>query len=376
MIDFSNYTKANIESRMLAQVDPNIDTREGSMVQTPVGAGAYEFEGLYLDLAKVQENSNVQTAVGYDLDLDVLLRGLTRIPATATVRQGTFLDDNGDPMTIPTGSRFKTINGEDSVVFVSGDLISAGVYKLTCETAGIIGNSYSGPILPITAINNLASATIGTIITVGAEEETDSALRARFNLSLSVQPGQGNRASYQQRILQIPGVGALQMYCQIFDNNSVYIVLLDDTYQPATQDLLDEAKAIIDPVSGQGVGFAPFGSSVFFYSPSTQDIDVAATITWETGRGGPDDVQAVTDAIDAYIKGVVVDEWGEYTVSGGTVYYNLSIYLARMTAKILEVDGVVNVTGLTLNGSATDYTQSVSQRANAVLPVLGTVTLS
>ena len=34
MIDFSGYTKQAIEADMLAQVDPNIDTREGSMVQT------------------------------------------------------------------------------------------------------------------------------------------------------------------------------------------------------------------------------------------------------------------------------------------------------------------------------------------------------
>ena len=143
MIDFSGYTKQAIEADMLAQVDPNIDTREGSMVQTAVGACAYALEGFYLELDKVQKSAYSQTAQGESLDLVAKTHSTIRIPATPAVRQGTFLDDNSDPVTIPVGSRFKTINGEDSVVFVSGDLISAGVYELTCETPGIIGNSYS-----------------------------------------------------------------------------------------------------------------------------------------------------------------------------------------------------------------------------------------
>lgn len=377
MIDFSGYTKEAIEADMLAQVDPNIDTREGSMVQTAVAPGAWEFEEFYLLLSQVQQNSNIETAVGMFLDLFVLARGLTRILANPAVRQGTFLDDNSNPVTIPVGSRFKTINGEDSVVFVSGDLISAGVYELTCETPGIIGNSYTGAILPITAINGLASATIGTIITVGAEEETDEALRARYKLSLEVQPGQGNIASYQQRILQIPGVGATQIYVPASGlSNDVNICLLDDTYQPASSTLRNAVQQIIDPMPGKGLGFAPIGAHVEIRNLNTQTIDVAATITWETGRGGADDVQAVTNAIDAYIKGVVKDTWGTYSIVSYQVTYVLTLYIARLTVNILEVDGVVNVTGITLNGVASDYTQSAYLYINALLPVLGTVTLS
>ena len=33
MIDFSGYTREVIQKEMLDQVDPNIDTREGSMIQ-------------------------------------------------------------------------------------------------------------------------------------------------------------------------------------------------------------------------------------------------------------------------------------------------------------------------------------------------------
>ena len=375
MIDFSGYTKANIESDMLQQVDPNIDTREGSMVQTAVAPGAWEFEEFYLLLSQVQENSNIETAVGMYLDLFVLARSLTRILATPAVRQGTFLDDNGDPVTIPVGSRFKTINGEDSVVFVSGDLISAGVYELTCETPGIIGNSYTGAILPITAINGLASATIGTIITVGAEEETDDALRARYKLSLEVQPGQGNIASYQQRILQIPGVGMVRVYP---DENTVGIAALDTSFLPISAELRDEIQEIIDPSNahGMGMGFAPIGASVYVAIPPEYSIDISATLTWETGRGGASDVQAVEDALANYLISENKRTWATPVVEGGNVVYYISIYIAKATAAILEVDGVVNVTGVTFLGDPNDITVRSYETSNSGIFKLGTVTLT
>ena len=172
MIDFSEYTREYIQEQMLDQVDEDIDTREGSMVQTAVGPGAWFLEGLYMTLAQMQDNSYSQTAVGEYLDYITEGRGIVRKAATPAVRQGTF------DAQIPENSIFQTLNGDNSVNFVSGDLIShvgsTYVYKLTCQEPGIIGNSYTGPILPVTAINNLTQASIGAIITVGSDEETDA----------------------------------------------------------------------------------------------------------------------------------------------------------------------------------------------------------
>ena len=48
MIDFSGYTREAIQKEMLDQVDPNIDTREGSMIQTAIGPTAWYLEGVYM----------------------------------------------------------------------------------------------------------------------------------------------------------------------------------------------------------------------------------------------------------------------------------------------------------------------------------------
>ena len=90
MIDFSGYTREAIQKEMLDQVDPNIDTREGSMIQTAIGPVAWYLEGVYMILKQIQDNAYPATAVGDCLDKIVQTRGLTRKQATAAVRKGTF----------------------------------------------------------------------------------------------------------------------------------------------------------------------------------------------------------------------------------------------------------------------------------------------
>ena len=374
MIDFSGYTKEYIEEEMLAQVDPDIDTREGSMVQTAVAPGAWWLEGMYLELEKLQANSNAQTAVGADLDLITESRGIFRKPSTPAVRQGTF------NMAIPTGSVFKTINGADSVNFVSGDLISSSpnyVYEMTCETAGTVGNSYTGSILPVTAINGLTLATIGTIITVGTDEETDAALRARYAESFEDVSFGGNISSYRNTILSLSGVGAVQVYPAYNGGGTVLCSILDDNYEPAQQALIDSVQNYICPPvnapSSLGFGMAPVGAEVTITTGTTLTIDVDCTIQWEAGHGGADDIQAVKDAIDAYIKSAG-QSWGD-ALTGYTVNYSVIVYLARVISAILSVEGVVNVTGVTLNGSAADVTCTETDALQEI-PALGTVTIS
>ena len=374
MIDFSAFTKEYIEQQMLAQVDPDIDTREGSMVQTAVAPGAWFLEGLYLELEKLQQNSNAETAVGSYLDLITETRGIVRKAATPAVRQGTF------NMAIPAGSVFKTMNGEDSVNFVSGDLISSSpnyVYEMTCETPGIIGNSYTGAILPITAISGLTLATIGTIITVGTDEETDAALRARYAESFEVAGFGGNISSYRNTILSLSGVGAVQVYPAYNGGGTVLCSILDDNYEPAQQALIDSVQEYICPPvnapSSLGFGMAPIGADVTITTATALTLDIACTIQWDTGHGGSTDIEAVENAIDEYIKSAG-RTWGD-PVTGYTISYTVTVYLARIISAILSVEGVVNVSGVTINGSAADVSCTETSALQEI-PEMGTVTIS
>ena len=380
MIDFSGYTNAYIQQQMLTQVDDSIDKREGSMIQTAIGPVAWFLEGLFLMLDQIQKNAYASTAVGESLDYIVAERGLTRKAAVAAVRQGTFNRE------IPAGSAFRTIDGENSVIFTSGDLISSGstyVYQMTCTTAGTAGNSYTGNILPITAITGLTLATIGEIITEGTDEETDTALRARYFETFDAQAFGGNIAAYRQAILAIEGVGAVQVYPAYNGGGTVLCSILDSNYTPATETLVGAVQAVICPSeegqvepSANGYGMAPIGAACKITTATNLTLNMSMTVSCDASvDNGVETYQtSIEDAIRGYIRSVC-ETWGN-PLSGQRVSYPVNIYVARIiTAILTAVPAVVNVSNITINGAAGDLALTETAQLQQI-PSLGTVTIN
>ena len=81
----------------------------------------------------------------------------------------------------------------------------------------------------------------------------------------------------------------------------------------------------------------------------------------------------VEQAISAYLLSVR-QAWDTPTPAGLTDYSSW-VYVARLTAAILQVPGVVNATGVTLNGGAVDLELTETGQTQQV-PVLGTVVLT
>ena len=107
------------------------------------------------------------------------------------------------------------------------------VYEMKCSDAGVSGNNYIGNLLPITAVDGLASAVLGDIITAGTAEESDDALRSRFYETFQVAAFGGNISSYKNEILAIEGVGAVQVYPAWKGGGTVLCSILDSELTPA-----------------------------------------------------------------------------------------------------------------------------------------------
>lgn len=380
MIDFSGYTKSQIERDMLAQVDPSLDTRQGSMIQTALGPVAWYLEGLYMVLSQIQQNSNPSTAVGEALELLTAARNVNRTQARAAVRQGTF------NVEIPTGSQFRTINGADSLVFTSGNLISSSdgsyVYQLTCNTPGSAGNSYTGALLPVTAIAGLTSATIGAVITAGTDEETDDSLRNRYFLSFDTPAFGGNISSYRQTILALDGVGAVQVYPAWNGGGTVLCSILGDDLKPALPATVQEVQSYICPPedgeaspSPNGYGMAPIGAAVTITTGTELTLDITCNIEFaESVQNGVETYQQeIEQKIQEYIDRVNSD-WGNPLISQ-SVSYPLTVYVSRISYAILQISAVVNVTNVQINGSSADLHLTETAQLQQVA-VLGEVVIN
>lgn len=370
MIDFSKDTYQNLLQAMLDRIPDTYDKRDTSPIPTALGPAAWLLEGFYLSLNQVQLTGFVQTATGQSLDYLAVIAGLTRYPASAAVRLGVF------NTAVPIGSRFSTINGTDSINFiVTAATDTANQYQLTAETTGSIGNDYTGPILPITAIPGLTSAQITDILVPGDDEETDDALRERLITSLNDRPFGGNIASYRENILAIDGVGGVQIYPTWNGGGTVKCSILGADFLPASAELVENVQNAIDPPPNQGLGLglAPIGAAVTVVSPSALTVNVSATVTLASGYAIGQVQQPIEEAVEAYLLSVR-QNWDTNT-SDNNVAYAADVYLARVTAAIVGVAGVVNATGVQLNGGTDDLILTEDGTAQQV-PVLGTVTLS
>lgn len=368
MIDFSQKSYANLLAQQLARVTESVDKRHGSLIQTALGPEAYALEDAYMDLDQMQKNAYGLTATGEALDYVVATAGLSRYPATPAVRLGIFNVD------IPVSSRFSTNNGADSVVFTATKKVSAGHWQLTCETPGAIGNAYSGSLLSITFVQGLTSAEMTDILVPGDDVETDEALRMRWRDHLTSKPFGGNVASYVDWISPLDGVGGVQVYPVWNGGGTVKCSIIGADFLPASPTLVDAVQTVIDPLqnSGGGYGLAPIGAMVTVGTPEEVSVNVDAAVVVAPGYAVEQLSPLITAAIDEYLLSIR-KAWSTPTTPGTTNYSSVA-YRARITSAILSVQGVLNVTSITLNGAESDVIFEETGVLQQV-PILGMVTI-
>lgn len=367
MIDFTGQTYRNILQRMLDRVPDEYDKSENYFMQTALGPAAYALEEFYLALDLVQNSAYVQTAVGQSLDYLAIIGGIERYPASPAVRLGVF------NCPVPIGARFSTINGENSINFTVTAPVSANYqYQLTAETPGVIGNAYTGPILPITLVDGLNSAEITDILVPGDDTETDETFRARLITALNDRPFGGNIADYRRNIMAIDGVGAVQIYPTWNGGGTVKCSVLGADWLPAGETLVNNVQMAIDPPPNQsfGLGLAPIGAKVSIVAPTALTVNITANVTLEDGYT-PEQIQPlVSTAVEEYLL-TVRKNWA-VPLSTIKVEYGANVYVARVLAAIVGTTGVINATDVEINGAAEDLILTETGITQEV-PVLGTV---
>ena len=117
---------------------------------------------------------------------------------------------------------------------------------------------------------------------------------------------------------------------------------------------------------------APIGAQVTITAPTEVAIQVTATLELSPGYAIGQVQQPVEEAIEAYLL-TIRQAWAT-NISPSGVEYAANVYLSRITAAIVSVTGVVNATGVQLNGGTSDLVLTETGTVQQV-PVIGTVTL-
>lgn len=332
---------------MLARVPATFDKREGSIIYDALAPAAVELAQAYIALDSVLNETFADTASIYYLAKRASERGISQILATKAILQASFTPT---ALEIPIGTRFSC----DELNYKVIEKISAGSYKLECETAGTEGNSHFGTLIPINYISGLETAALSSLLVPARNDETADELRQRYFDTLTSQAFGGNIADYKEKTLSISGVGACKVTPVWNGGGTVKLTILDSQYKAPTPTLISNVQTAIDPVghSGEGYGLAPIGHVVTVAGASALTVNITTTITYESGWSWESAQEYIKAAVDAYFLELSKD-WDDSDY--------LVVRISPLESMILACEGVLDISGTALNGTAANLQLSSTQ---------------
>lgn len=346
---FESITPESIKAAILAKAGDNLETREGSFLDSMAGPAAVEIWKVYQAMNAVISIAFPDESAGGYLDLEGAKYGITRKPGTRARCTMTLTGTAGS--TIPAGTVFLTLEGLEFTL-LEDVLLTGGSDTGTAE-ATEIGSAYNvegGAITRMVTTVTALSAWTNASATGGTDQESDAALYERIRDFRSRQATSGNAYHYEQWAMEVAGVGGAKIFPLWNGAGTVKVVLVDADMEPASSEIVAAAAAHIEEER-------PIGATVTVAAAQSLSIHVAAKLTLDGSTTLPEVKAVFASELDAYLKTLAFRT--------SILRYNQVAYL------LLSLPGVLDFTSLTLNGG----TGNVSIGAEQV-PALGEVTLT
>jgi uncharacterized phage protein gp47/JayE len=388
---YEDQTYEAIMGRILGRVAATLDKREGSIIWDASGPASVEMAILYTALDFILQATFADTAPREYLIRRAAERGVFPYPATAAVLRADF------NKTVPIGSRFSLDNLNYVVTerMAGNDTPTTVAFRVQCETVGTIGNTQFGTLIPIEYIDGLTSAVLAELLIPGTEEEETEAFRQRYIDSLTSQAFGGNRQDYKEKVLALPGVGAVKVIpvwngdldpqslvpsadvtawynstlsglpatvrpwltavytaaasLLLTVGGTVKLVIMDGAHGVPTDDLIADVQEAIDPPDGhgEGLGLAPIGHVVKVEGVQSAAIDVALTLQYAPSWDWAAAESYVLAAIDGYFSELARD-WQD---ADATV-----VRVSQIETRVLDCPGILDVQNTLLNGAPDNVT--------------------
>jgi uncharacterized phage protein gp47/JayE len=353
---YENVTFESIMERILSRVPSTMDKREGSVIYDAIAPAAIELQNVYIELDTVLNETFADTASLYYLKKRAAERGISQILATNAILQGEFTPST---LTLDIGARFSC----DTLNYIITEKISDGVYKLKCETVGTEGNVHLGTLIPIDYIAGLETAELTEVLIPAIDDETVEHLRERYFDSITSQAFGGNVADYKEKVTTLPNIpiSGVKVTPVWNGGGTVKLTITDGNFDVPSEELIAAVQNEIDPVGhqGQGVGLAPIGHVVTVVGVRSKIINIVTNITYQEGWNWESAKIYIQNAIDKYFH-ELSKTWDENE--------NLIVRVSQLESRILTSEGVLDVSGTTLNGSDANLSLETDE-----IPIRGTV---
>lgn len=339
---YENITEEVILQRMMDRVPSSMDKREGSIIHDALAPTAIEHQLLYIDLDTFLREVFSDKASREYLVKRAAERNVIPHPATAAVWKAAFTPK---ALEVENGTRFNC----DNLNLAVTRKIDDGIYELTCETAGSIGNGCQGKLIPINYVTGLETAELAELVIPGNDEEETEAFRERYLTILRKPSTSGNIYDYYNWAMACKGVGAAKIFPLAYGPGTVKVVIADGDKTAATPALLKTVKEYIEEMR-------PIGATVTVASAEELPVNIMGRVKLKNGLNLGEVQAAFRKAFAGFLKDNAFD-----------ISY---VGYARVGNILLETAGVEDYADLTINGFSHNIELTDEQIA-----VIGTVTL-
>ena len=345
---FEDMTYENILSDALSRVTNDVDKREGSVIYDALAPACFFLADMYFKLDNYLDLLFADTAVEMFLDRKAAELGLKRKTATKAVRKVTSKED------LTIGS----VWGIEDVSFTILNETAVNEYSAECNTAGSIGNAYSGKLSLISGQKNDVEAQLTDIIVPGSDTESDESLRERYYDRAQLPVTSGNKFHYKQWAKEVPGVGDAKVF-PLWNGNGTIKVTIVDSNMEITPGLKDSVQTYIDKVR-------PIGPTVTVTDPTKTEINITASITTDKTKSKFD--------IEKKFKAILERDFLELikkSFDAENSFAKVRLSYAQIGRELLETEGVIDYTLLTVN----EGTANIMLEPDAI-PIIGTINLT
>jgi uncharacterized phage protein gp47/JayE len=375
---YESQTYETVLQRIFDRVSAAMDKREGSIIYDATAPASWELAILYTALDYILSETFADTA-----SRDYLLRRAAEYGVYPKPAGYALLRAELEGADVPVGARFNLEN--EALNYVVVEHLDGCNYSVQCETIGAIGNRYFGDLIPAEGeyIPGLRRAELVDLLIPGEDEEETEHFRQAYKDSFLSRAFGGNRADYVQRVMALPGVGAVKVYpvwnhemnpegmipnqgvqSWVAENlptlppdaaawlqnvftaaqklwltvgGTVKLVVLGANYSPASAELVNEVQTAIDPEQnhGEGLGIAPIGHVVNVFSAGTTTVSVSFGYDLKPGYNSFDDAkESIESVIDSYFL-ELAKTWMHSEP--------LRVYTAQITNRLLDNAPLANV---------------------------------
>lgn len=346
---FEHYTPETIKASILERIGTELQTREGSYTNDLLSPVSFELWRWCMTLEELVHAFYVDGNSGSYLDKHAALLGLVR--KLGTKARAVIRFTGRDGVTVPAGTAFFDVEGLEydllyDAVIRDGE---AEGYLQAAET-GERYNAGAGEITRILRnIPGLESWT-NEAAQGGTDPESDGTLFERIDYRRKNPSTSGNEHHYVEWALACDGVGAAKVTGLWAGPGTVRVLLVGYDRQPVDQAVVDAAAAYIQTQR-------PVGADVTVMSAASTPISVSAAVTLAPGA----DLEVVrgdfVSKLDTYLKELSFESY--------------VVYVSRIASLLMDVEGVLDYTELTINGGAANVAI-----AETAVPVIGEVALT